>query len=201
MQASTSPGAPKLGRRTYVIDRNFQLKYTVLLVVLGAFVSFLFGTMMYLGYLDAQRGVPLPPTVVQELARSNEALLWMMAAIALLMGVALGLTGVLITHRVAGPVYVMSHYIQVLANGRYPMLRPLRKTDELKALFERFASAIEAMRLREADEAVALDRALAQLSGQAQGAEAKACLDELKKIRDRKKDATDRVPVTKAAQA
>jgi hypothetical protein len=112
---------------------------------------------------------------------------------ALLMGAALSLFGVLITHRVAGPVYVITHYIQILSSGRYPIMRPLRKTDELRPFFERFQEAVEAMRRREAEEARSLDAAVAALSAVATTAEATASLDALKALRDRKRDATERL--------
>src|SRR3954471_7733082 len=43
------------GRRTYVVDRRFQLKYTLLLVGVGVLVSALFGIMMYLVHVSALR--------------------------------------------------------------------------------------------------------------------------------------------------
>ena len=189
--------APKLGRRTYVLDRGFQLKYTLALVVVGAFISALFGTMMYLVHLDAQHTVDaaleLKGPAREAVAQSETTLIYLLAGTTVLMAAALGLFGILITHRVAGPVYVMSHYISVLARGRYPLMRPLRKRDELKQFFERFQGAVEALRLREVDEADHLRDALSQLGPLALTPESKQVLSALKVIHDRKRDATDRV--------
>src|SRR5712664_2103164 len=44
------------------------------------------------------------------------------------MSSALGLIGILITHRVAGPLYVMFSYVNTLAEGRYPTFRSLRRS-------------------------------------------------------------------------
>lgn len=189
----TPSGAPRLHRRTYVIDRGFQLKYTLTLVVVGALVSALFGGMMYLAHLDATRA--LPPSVRGELGGAEGTLLALTAAMSLLMAAALGLFGVLITHRVAGPVYVMSHYVSVLAKGRYPLMRPLRKRDELKGFFERFQDAIEALRQREADEAVQLEKAVATLKALPTSGELTALISELEAMQTRKRDATDRIEV------
>src|SRR5262245_23804168 len=145
--------AAKISRRTYVIDRGFQLKYTLLLVGAGTFVSLLFGGMMYVTHVNAARELAVPDVVRFELARSESTLLVLMAAVSVLMAAALGLFGILITHRVAGPVYVMSHYITVLAKGRYPIMRALRKSDELRDFFQAFQDALEALRGREAEEA------------------------------------------------
>lgn len=197
----TPGGPPKLGRRTYVIDRGFQLKYTLTLVAVGAGVSVLFGVMMYLAHADAARGIPIPAAFQEEWARNDSVMIGLTAAMTVLMAVALGLFGILITHRVAGPVYVMSHYITVLSHGRYPVMRPLRKKDELKTFFERFQTAIESLRTREAEEAKTLDLAVRTLSTVANTPELEAALGELRTLRDRKKDATDRVQLGPTPEA
>src|SRR4051794_5951516 len=189
--APASSKAPKFGRRTYVIDRGFQLKYTLLLVVVGAVISSLFGGMMYLAHLDAQRALNPPPQLRDALARADSTLLWLMVAITVMMATAFGLFGILITHRVAGPVFVMSHYMSILAKGRYPLMRSLREQDELKGFFQRFQDAVEALRVREASEADVLTEAVTRLEGVAQSAEAKAALESVRQIGARKRDATD----------
>jgi len=76
------------------------------------------------------------------------------------MALALGLLGVVVTHRVAGPVYVMSHYMTVLATGRYPRMRTLRRGDELKRFFQVFIHAVDAVKAREARHAAVLEDAV-----------------------------------------
>jgi hypothetical protein len=192
-QTAAPPVPPKISRRTYVIDRGFQLKYTLTLVIVGALISALFGGMMYLAHVDAQRLMNPPPDIREALARTDATLLTLIGAITVLMAAAFGLFGILITHRVAGPVFVMSHYVSVLARGRYPILRKLRKNDELKSFFETFQEAIEALRLKEAEEARRIENAIAVLSPTATGPEAQQALEELRAIQQRKCDATDRV--------
>jgi hypothetical protein len=200
---SERSAAPKLMRRTYIVDRSFQSKYTLLLVIAGTSISGLFAAMLYLAYSDAQRslerafeatGAKMPPEVTLNLAESNTTLIWVMVGICLLMAVAFGLFGILVTHRVAGPAYVMTHYVSILAAGRYPMMRPLRKNDELKQFFERFQQAIEAMRQRESDEADVLDSAMNRLA-QSGSSDLAQLAESLKAMRDRKRDATDRVQI------
>ncbi|MDQ3262478.1 MAG: signal protein [Myxococcota bacterium] len=181
---------PAVGRRTYVIDRGFQLKYTLLLMVLGGVTSGLFGTMMYLAHVDAQRDLPLSADLRAQLASADTTLLMLVVAISVLMAVALGLLGVLITHRVAGPVYVMSHYITTLARGRFPVMRPLRKNDELQVFFGRFQEALETLRQKELEEAATIDRALAALRSPG---DTQPALRELEAISQRKREAAERV--------
>jgi len=196
----------RFARRTYLIDRGFQVKYSAMLGVVAAGVSGLFGGMMFLAQGQAKAGfdsyflrfgTKMPDELQQQLSEIDTTLWMLLAATVVLMAVALSLFGVLVTHRVAGPVHVMSHYISVLAKGRYPMMRPLRKADELKGFFERFSQAVEALRQRDSGEADQLDDVLAKLSPLAQSPEAQAAVDSLKAMRDRKRDATDRITVSK----
>lgn len=155
----------KPGRRTYLIDRGFQLKYTVLLVLCGALISTLFGTLAYLAEVDVHRslteeltrlgGRAADPTLVSGLVKESAmTLLVLTIAVTLLMSSALGLLGILITHRVAGPIHVMSNYVNALAEGRYPLFRSLRRGDELRGFFDQFRAAIDSLRrVEEADTA------------------------------------------------
>lgn len=183
-----APTARRPSRRTYLIDREFQLKYTLMLVAAGALISMVFGGMMYLAHVDAQRLMNPPPALQEQLARADAILLALMGAATLMMAAAFGLFGILVTHRVAGPVFVMRHHMLALAAGSYPRLRKLRKKDELKTFFESFQEAIEAMRRREREEAEVIQRAVAALST-AHGPEAHAALEQLRAIHQRKQDA------------
>lgn len=188
-------GPPRLGRRTYVVDRRFQYKYTATLAVFGALISLVFGAMMYLAHRDALMQALEGGDPQQITSQQNVTLFILMAGITVLMATALALFGLLVTHRVAGPVYVMSHYVGILARGRYPMMRPLRKSDELREFFQGFQGAIEAMRAREADEADVLQHALERLSTRSDAAELQEVVTALRAMHDRKRDATDRVDV------
>ena len=192
-QAQAPSTTSRPGRRTYVVDRRFQLKYTMLLVGVGVAVTALFGTMMYLVHVSALRAY----AEGHGTAEASSALVWVMVALGIAMAAALSLVGVMITHRVAGPVHVMNHYLNVLAGGRYPIMRPLRKGDELQRFFETFQGAIESLRSREADEADALRNAVAVLSPLASTEELKGLITQLQAMHDRKRDATDQVDVGK----
>jgi hypothetical protein len=182
---ATSPHAQ--GRRTYVVDRDFQLKYSLLLGSTGLGVSLLFGGMIYLAHVDAFRHVPPGTEIAAELQRAGSTIVWLTLGTAILMAVALSLLGVLITHRVAGPIYVMNHYLSMLSNGRYPKMRPLRKHDELKDFFEGLQTTIETLRTREVQDAALLEEAIAALGPSPATGPA---VDKLRAMRDQKLAAT-----------
>jgi hypothetical protein len=150
-------------RRQFLVDRRFQLKYAFLFAGAGLVVALIFG--LWLHQIHAQATALLSPDAEMRalVARSDRFLLGAFAAIALLLAAALGLLGVVVTHRVAGPVFVMGHYLRVLADGRFPRMRTLRKSDELKEFFRTFLEAVERMKSREARHAAVLEDAVARM--------------------------------------
>ena len=161
--ASPAPARNKVGRRNFLIDRAFQIKYTLYMVVVGAAISLLFGAMMYQAHVEATQLIDMPDPLREAVKSQDSTLLWLVMAIAVVMAVALGLFGILVTHRVAGPIYVFSHYMNVLGEGRFPMLRPLRKNDELKTFYEVFHTAVATMRDRDKTRGEELKRIAATL--------------------------------------
>ncbi|WP_370645299.1 signal protein [Corallococcus sp. EGB] len=178
---SRNASRPTIMRRTYLLDREFQLKYILLLTGMGAGSMLLFGVLAQQVHRMAAEG-----------GLSGEETLWWLTGVATVgLGIALGLFGLLFTHRVAGPVHVMSLYVAALAAGRYPRLRPLRRKDELRAFFARFSEAVDRIRQREADEALALEKALHALKDLATTPEAREALSTLEALRARKRQAVD----------
>ena len=68
--------------------------------------------------------------------------------------------GLIITHRVCGPIYVMHGHLTSLLDGRYPVTRQLRPKDEFRATFELFTEVVESLRKRDADELEKLTQAI-----------------------------------------
>ena len=198
---SASP-AHKATRRTYIVDREFQLKYTLLLVGTGALISLVFGGMAYLASVDAHRALVvelsrpgvrgISETAANAISQNNSTLLVLTVGVAALMALALAFVGVLVTHRVAGPLYVLNRYVNILLEGRYPAFRPLRKKDELRSFFERFQRAIELMRAREIDEVNKLQEAVANLGPLASSPGARQSVATLTAMCARKRSATER---------
>jgi hypothetical protein len=180
--AAAAPPRTKYGRRQYLIDRGFQLKYTIILVLVGAAISLLFGAMMYQAHVEATQLMDLPAPYKEVIATQDNTLLWLVMAIAVVMALALGLFGVLVTHRVAGPIYVFSHYLNILGQGRYPQLRPLRKGDELKDFYEIFHEAVSRMKARDKDDGTLLLELAKQVES---GADTKAAAEKLRALGNR----------------
>jgi hypothetical protein len=170
---SDAPGeaaAPAAKRRQYLVDRGFQLKYALLMAAAGLVVAAVFGLWIHQAHTQATALLAPDPETRALVERSDRLLLGAFVAIALLLAAALGLIGVVITHRVAGPVFVMGHYLRVLAEGRFPRMRTLRRSDELKNFFRTFIDAVDAMKMRETRHTAVLEDAVRRMREAAPGA-------------------------------
>ncbi len=154
-------------RRVYLVDRAFQLKYTLLLVAAGLGVALAFGLWIWQAHLQVSDLAAVDPALRPLIEASDRNLMVVFVGIAVLMAGALGLVGILITHRVAGPIFVMGHYMAVLAQGRFPRMRTLRQRDELKGFFQTFLEAVSALKQREARHATVLEDAVEAMRGAA----------------------------------
>lgn len=93
--------------------------------------------------------------------------------------VAVGLAGIVVTHKVAGPIYKMKRQIRALGAGSLQIPAPLRKGDELVDFFDAFRETIGELRKRQAAEIEMLDHAIKNLEPKANSAD----LDELRQLR------------------
>jgi hypothetical protein len=152
-------------RRIYLVDRSFQLKYILLLMAWGVVLAALFGLWTYQAHQQALETVVRTPEQRALLDRADRQLVWVLAGIGVLSAAALGLLGYIITYRVAGPVYVMGHFLSLLVEGRYPTRRALRKNDELQGFHAQFLEAIDAMKERDARHLARLEETIAALRG------------------------------------
>jgi methyl-accepting chemotaxis protein len=72
------------------------------------------------------------------------------ALLILVLGV--GIAGVVVTHKVAGPVFKMKRLLGELAKGHFRVVARLRKGDELQHFFDAFNAAAEQLSERQEDE-------------------------------------------------
>jgi hypothetical protein len=96
-----------------------------------------------------------------------------------LLVVFIGLAGIVVTHRIAGPIYKMRKQLRDLRRGNYEVPAPLRKGDELVDFFEEFRRMVGELRRRQEEEIAMLDRAILNLRDKTTDDE----LDELRGLR------------------
>jgi hypothetical protein len=76
----------------------------------------------------------------------------------------IGLAGIVVTHKVAGPIYKMKGLIEHVGQGHLNLHEKLRKGDELVHFFDAFDAMVEHLRQRQQSEIEQLDSAIAGLA-------------------------------------
>lgn len=101
------------------------------------------------------------------IARQQRTMLLSLMGGLFVMVMLIGLLGIYVTHKVAGPIYKMKMLLRQVGEGRLVFHGKLRKGDELQEFFETFATMVEKLRARQAREVEELEAAMkmAKLSG------------------------------------
>lgn len=102
-----------------------------------------------------------------------------------LLVVLIGFAGILVTHKVAGPIFKMKRQIRDVGEGHLRIPNKLRKGDELVDFFEAFETMVVNLRSRQQSEIDKLEQAIASLEPKAEPGE----LEPLYSLRQQMKDA------------
>ena len=186
--------------RNYLLDRRFQLKYTGMVLVVTLAVA---GILGYFAYdfskgqteaftaqlaaqpdLDQETAADLEQFAKQEDRKVRNAILIGIA----LMTLALGVTGIVVTHRVVGPAYRMRRLFEHVGEGHLEVVTGIRKGDELQELFHSFAEMVESLREQRSEDIVRLEDTLINMEAagvqSAHITELRALLDRIRKTVD-----------------
>lgn len=97
------------------------------------------------------------------LAAQQRATLWTLLAGLTALVVLIGCIGIVVTHKVAGPIFKMKRQLRDVGEGKLKIPGKLRKGDELVEFFETFDQMVRRLRENQEVEIGKLDAALAQL--------------------------------------
>ena len=164
MQTAPPQGTPKYKRsmKNFLINRRFQLRWTSAIVVLTAL---LFGT---LGGYIYQREQHSTDAVIEGLATmydadevelvkdlfiaSDDSVLWALLGSCGLLIVLLAGAGVVLTHKIAGPIYGLTRSMQSVRSGRWKNVRGVREGDEFQDLALEWKAFVSSLREKESSE-------------------------------------------------
>jgi hypothetical protein len=179
---------PRHKRRRYLIDRSFQLRWTLVITLAGGLTAALMSTLLWLS-IDRQNALleramemdarlqkeskdvivlllNMPGTtpaeakkhkqrfeevsrrfetstrVKAELAQRNRALRYWLVGFVLLLSGGLFVWGIFLTHRVAGPLFVIRRHLDAFLADGVVEPRPLRKGDQLQDLYGAVCEAL-----------------------------------------------------------
>jgi hypothetical protein len=180
--AKSSPGPrPKYKRKlsNYMLDKKLQLRYVLVVTILSGVIAGALGFMIYQQRREASESIErdlatltergagggdaFEDQIADDLASEDRALVYKMIAVGMALVVILSMYLVLMTHKVAGPLFKVGMYFERMAEGRLGVITPLRKGDMLVDFFTSFKDMHDAVRARAQADVVTLDNAIASL--------------------------------------
>ena len=162
----------------YMLDKNLQLRYVLLVSILSAVIAGALGYMIYDQRRTASESIErdlqaltqadashqeFQDQVASGIASDDQALVYKMVAVGLGLVVILSAYLVIMTHKVAGPLFKVSMYFDRMTDGRLGPVTPLRRGDMLQDFFGDFKEMHESLRVRSQADADAMERAIGAL--------------------------------------
>lgn len=153
--------------KNYLLNARLQLRYVAWVVVIAALVAMGLGGVIYAqstfasAQLSAALATPdlewldpvLRQQILERLTLTDTSLAMWMLGVGLLLGFALFAALVVLTHKVAGPLYRMAMLFEQLRTGHFTPIGSLRRGDQLADVFEALRAALDALAARRAEEA------------------------------------------------
>ena len=132
----------RIKRSYFLIDRPFQIKYALFLSLCGGLVAALFASHIFY-FLGEYFSLFMPgyqnnPNAMQFVAKEQKNILLYVSLLTLLVMSLLFFIGILVTHRMAGPVMVIRKKLEDLSGDNFSVRVRLRKGDEFKNLARAF---------------------------------------------------------------
>ena len=198
-------GTPRFKRhlRNYLIDKSLQLRYVLFVTILSALLT---GFLSFFIYYQANYatgkivermsdfGDPaLTQWVLDNLQKDDTGFMVLMVVAGLGLIAVLSLYLIVMTHKVAGPLYKMGLYFDKIRDGHLPMIEDLRRGDQLRDVFSHFQEMVEAVRARAQKEVVVYGQLLAacDAAGVSSAGEVGHRLDELRALKKSRESAIE----------
>ena len=199
--ATPAPSGPrpryKRKLSNYLLDKKLQLRYVLLVTILSGVIAGALGSLIYQQKRAASESIEkdlqaltqadasqedFQEHVASGLESEDRALVYKMAGVGVGLVVILSLYLLIMTHKVAGPLYKVSMYFDRMAVGRLGVVTPLRQGDMLQDFYANFKDMHDALRARAQTDAETMEKALAALRDSKNQAdyrgEARAKMDE-----------------------
>jgi len=84
----------------------------------------------------------------QTITRNSSTVFYILIAMTIIQTMVIFFLFIFISHKISGPLHVMTDYLRKLQRGENPDFRPLRKNDELKDFYDEFWRTISSMQIK-----------------------------------------------------
>jgi hypothetical protein len=186
---------PKHKRRlsNYLLDKKLQLRYVLVVTLLSGVIAGALGFLIYQQNRAASESIEedlkvlmqkstqdgFQEEIASDLESGDRQLVYMMALIGFGLVSILSLYLVIMTHRVAGPLFKIGLYFEEMAEGKLGKVTPLREGDLLQDFFATFKAMHDSVRKRALADADAMESAVKRLRSGPAGAKLATELDAL----------------------
>lgn len=99
----------------------------------------------------------------ERIATQHQTLLIALVSLLTLLVALIGLAGIVVTHKVAGPIFKMKRLLRQVGEGKLVVKEKLRKGDELHHFFETFETMVHDLNNQQKKHIAALDEAIERL--------------------------------------
>jgi hypothetical protein len=192
--------------KNYLLDVGLQLRYTAAIVIVAVALTIVLGHRIYRATQDTSKVILwtglVDPATSQELqsqfAQSDRTVLLGIIGFGVILVLSIGGVGILLTHKVAGPLYKISSFFGRIRDNRLgPAPAKLRKGDELQDFYLSFRDMHNAIRGRTEEDVHVLENALAALEGapDVRSPTAQRALEDLRQLCKRKEDSLEAPPI------
>jgi hypothetical protein len=184
------------------LDVGLQLRYTATIVIVAVFLTAGLGFKMYQATRDVSKVILwtslVDPASAEELqaqfSNSDRVVLWGIVGFGIVLVLSIGAVGILITHKVAGPLYKIASYFGRMRDNRLGSTpASLRKGDELQGFYSAFREMHQAIRERTEDDVRVIGNAITALESVPGGRDpvVDRALEELRTSRKRKEESLE----------
>jgi len=192
--------------KNYLLDVGLQLRYTATIVMIAIVLTVILGKRIYEATQDTSKVILwtglVDEAVKKELetnfAQSDRTVLLGIIGFGVVLVLSISGVGILLTHKVAGPLYKISSFFGRIRDNRLgPAPAKLRKGDELQDFYSSFREMHQAVRGRVEDDVRVLEGALASIEATPEGKSPglQRALDDLRKLQKRKEDSLEAPPI------
>jgi methyl-accepting chemotaxis protein len=174
--AGRSPYKRKLSN--FLLDKKLQLRYVLFVTVLSALIAASLGYLIYHQRHSASASIEsdlatltqndsslaeFQNQVADDMAAGDRALVYKMIGVGLGLVIILSAYLVIMTHKVAGPLFKISMYFDRMAEGRLGKVTALRRGDMLQDFYGNFREMHDSVRTRLQSDLITMESAAAAL--------------------------------------
>lgn len=162
-----APSAPRYRRKltNYLLDKRLQLRYVSFVTLLSAVICGSLGYLIWKQEDEASETIittfdstelaeepGLKEQIVEDLTQRDNNLILTMIGVGIGLVIVLSLYLIVMTHKVAGPLYKVTRYFDKMRDGKLGEIYDLRKGDMLRGFYDKFREAHQSVRARHREE-------------------------------------------------